>query len=89
MPQVPVALRKERAARLRAAGAAQAARFYAARVQAAQLGAEESVLFEHADRGHTAQFAPLRLLSGSASPGELRRLRVTGADAQGLLVEAA
>ena len=84
MPQVPVAVRKERAARLRAAGAAQAARFYAARV-----GAEETVLFEHADRGHTAQFAPLRLLSGSAVPGELRRLRVSGADANGLLAEAA
>ncbi len=84
MPQVPVALRKERAARLRAAGAAQASRLYTAR-----LGAEETVLFEHPDRGHTAQFAPLRLLSGSASPGELRRLRVTGADAHGLLAETA
>ena len=84
MPQVPVALRKERAARLRAAGQDQAARFYAAR-----LGAEETVLFEHADRGHSEQFAPLRLLAGSATPGELRRLRVTGADAQGLLAEIA
>ena len=84
MPQVPVALRRERAARLRTAGAEQAARLYAARV-----GAEETVLFEHADRGHTAQFAPLRLTAGSASPGELRRLRVTGADANGLLAEAA
>ena len=89
MPQVPVALRKERAARLRATGADQAARFYAQRVQAAQLGAEETVLFEHPDRGHTAQFAPLRLTAGSAIPGELRRLRVTGADANGLLAEAA
>jgi threonylcarbamoyladenosine tRNA methylthiotransferase MtaB len=84
MPQVPVALRKERAARLREAGAAQAAALYASR-----LGAEESVLFEHADRGHTPQFAPLRLVAGTALPGELRRVRVLGADAAGLLAEAA
>ncbi|WP_456308888.1 tRNA (N(6)-L-threonylcarbamoyladenosine(37)-C(2))-methylthiotransferase MtaB [Siccirubricoccus soli] len=84
MPAVPVPLRKERAARLRAAGAASAARFYAGR-----LGQEEAVLFEGEDRGHTAHFAPLRLVAGRAAPGELRRVRVTGAEAAGLLAEAA
>jgi threonylcarbamoyladenosine tRNA methylthiotransferase MtaB len=82
MPQLPVPLRRERAARLRAAGQAAAARFYAAR-----LGQEETVLFEREDRGHTAHFAPLRLLGGSAAPGELRRLRVTGATPDGLLAQ--
>ncbi len=74
MPQLPVTLRRERAARLRAAGAAATGSFLADRV-----GREEAVLFERPDRGHTAQFAPLRLTAGAAAPGEIRRLRVTGA----------
>ncbi|MFO0197713.1 MAG: tRNA (N(6)-L-threonylcarbamoyladenosine(37)-C(2))-methylthiotransferase MtaB [Alphaproteobacteria bacterium] len=84
VPQIPVPERRARAARLREAGAAAAARYYAAR-----LGQEEQVLLEHPDRGHTAYFAPLRLLSGAGQPGEIRRLRVIGADADGLLAEAA
>ena len=84
MPQLPVAVRKERAARLREAGAKAAARLFAAR-----LGREETVLFEHPDRGHTEQFAPLRLLGAAAVPGEIRRLRVTGAAPDALLAEAA
>jgi threonylcarbamoyladenosine tRNA methylthiotransferase MtaB len=84
MPPVPVPVRKARAARLRAAGQAGAERFYRAR-----LGQEETVLFEGDDRGHTAHFAPIRLVGGSATPGELRLLRVTGADARGLLAEVA
>jgi threonylcarbamoyladenosine tRNA methylthiotransferase MtaB len=84
MPQVPVPVRRARAAALRAAGDAAAARFYASR-----LGAEEEVLFERADRGHTAHFAPIRLAAGAAAPGALQRLRVIGAAADGLLAEAA
>ncbi len=90
MPQLPKALRRERAARLRAAGAAAARRFYDSR-----LGREESVLLERADRGHTEQFAPIRLRGGggpaeaAGRPGELRRLRVVGAGAEGLVAEAA
>ncbi|MBP0463582.1 tRNA (N(6)-L-threonylcarbamoyladenosine(37)-C(2))-methylthiotransferase MtaB [Roseomonas sp. PWR1] len=84
MPQLPVPVRKERAARLREAGARAAARLFAARV-----GQEEAVLFEHPDRGHTEQFAPLRLLGAAATPGEIRRLRVTGAAPDALLAEAA
>lgn len=84
MPAVPMPVRKARAARLREAGAIGAARFYAAR-----LGEEEAVLFEREDRGHTAHFAPIRLVAGHAEPGSLRPLRVTGADAGGLLAEAA
>ena len=47
------------------------------------------MLFEHPDRGHTEQFAPLRLLGAAAVPGEIRRLRVTGAAPDALLAEAA
>ncbi len=84
MPQVPVPVRRERAARLREAGAKAAARLFTARI-----GQEEDVLFEHADRGHTTHFAPLRLARGLAQPGEIRRLRVTAAAHDTLLAEAA
>ncbi|GGG35841.1 tRNA (N(6)-L-threonylcarbamoyladenosine(37)-C(2))-methylthiotransferase MtaB [Caldovatus sediminis] len=87
MPQLPRALRRERAARLREAGARAARRFYAGRV-----GREESVLLEREDRGRTEQFAPIRVAAPGASagaPGELRRLRVVAATDEGLLAEAA
>ena len=84
MPQLPVPLRKERAARLREAGAKAAARLFTARI-----GQEEDVLFEREDRGHTPHFAPLRLARGVARPGEIRRLRVTAAAPDALLAEAA
>jgi threonylcarbamoyladenosine tRNA methylthiotransferase MtaB len=81
MPAVPVAERRERAARLRAAGVAQARRFHQARV-----GERVSVLAEAEDRGHTEHFSPVRLV---ASSGALVAARVTGADEHGLLAEAA
>ena len=84
MPQLPVPVRKERAARLREAGAKAAARLFTARI-----GQEEDVLFEREDRGHTPHFAPLRLARGVARPGEIRRLRVTAAAPDALLAEAA
>jgi threonylcarbamoyladenosine tRNA methylthiotransferase MtaB len=80
MPQLPVALRRERAARLRAAGEAEAARLFASR-----LGAAEEVLMETPTRGHTAQFAPLRLRQGEAVPGSLLRLVPDAFDRDGLL----
>lgn len=84
MPQLPVPLRRERAARLREAGAKAVARLFEARI-----GREEAVLFEHPDRGHTEHFAPLRLSRGAATPGAILRLRVTGATDDALLAEAA
>ncbi len=84
MPQLPVALRRERAARLRQAGQTAAAAFYASR-----LGQEEDVLFERGNRGRTAHFAPLRLCRGDLPPGTLRRVRVTALAPDGLLAEAA
>ncbi len=82
MPAVPVPVRRERAARLRAAGEHNAAAFYAG-----QVGRLADVLTETDGAGHTEHFAPVRL--GDASPGTLLRARITGADARGLLAEAA
>ena len=84
MPQLPVALRRDRAARLRAAGAAATQKFFAAR-----MGQEEAVLLERPDAGHTEHFCSIRLTHGSGQRGRVLRARVTGADARGLLAEAA
>ena len=81
MPAVPVAVRRERAARLRAAGAENARRFYAT-----QIGREVSILAETDQAGHTEHFAPARI---AAAPGALLRARVVGAHENGLLAEAA
>ncbi len=85
MPVVPVAVRRERAARLRAAGQATAAGFYAS-----QVGRLADVLVEIGDAGHTEHFAPVRVAGQPGiQPGALIRARVTGADARGLIAEAA
>jgi threonylcarbamoyladenosine tRNA methylthiotransferase MtaB len=84
MPQLPPPLRRERAARLRAAGTAATNQFYAAR-----MGQEEAVLLERPDAGHTEHFCQIRLVSGAGERGRVVRARVTGADARGLLAEAA
>ncbi len=84
MPQLPVALRRERAARLRQAGAAARQALFASR-----LGRVESVLLEQGGRGHTEQFAPVRVVGHAPAPGSLRPMRVLAADDQGLIAEAA
>jgi threonylcarbamoyladenosine tRNA methylthiotransferase MtaB len=56
MPQVPLASRKERAAKLREAGARQVEKFLTSR-----MGKIESILIEKDRRGHTEHFAPVRL----------------------------
>jgi threonylcarbamoyladenosine tRNA methylthiotransferase MtaB len=81
MPAVAVPIRRERAARLRAAGQAQAALFFTA-----QVGNHISVLAESDATGHSEHFAPVRIV---ATPGTLLRARVTGSDATGLIAEAA
>ena len=81
MPAVAVALRRERAARLREAGRANAARFFAA-----QVGRVAAVLAETAEGGHTEHFAPVRV---PAIPGALLRARVLAANDDGLLAEPA
>jgi len=83
MPAVPVPDRKARAAALRAAGDAAAARFYAG-----QDGRVVSLLTETGDAGHSEHFAPVRLASPVAA-GQVIPARVTGATRTGLLAEAA
>jgi len=82
MPQLPMALRRERAARLRATGEAERARFLATR-----LGRVEQVLMEADGQGHTAHFAPIRILG--APRGALLAARVTHQDGATLWAEAA
>jgi threonylcarbamoyladenosine tRNA methylthiotransferase MtaB len=79
MPSVPKAVRRERAGRLRAAGAAAAARFDAGR-----LGRPVRVLAETETRGHCEHFRPVRL-AAPAVPGAIVTATVTGADSHGLL----
>jgi threonylcarbamoyladenosine tRNA methylthiotransferase MtaB len=81
MPAVPVPVRRERAARLRAAGQRGAVRFFAS-----QIGQDVSVLAETDGTGHTEHFAPVRV---AATAGQMLRARVVGADAGGLLAEPA
>jgi len=78
MPQVPRAVRKDRAARLRAAGDAARAEFFRSRI-----GTSAEVLVEQDDRGHTEHFAPTRLTTDVA-PGTLVPVRIVAADADGL-----
>jgi threonylcarbamoyladenosine tRNA methylthiotransferase MtaB len=65
MPQLPRALAKERAARLRAAGEAR----HAARLDA-MLGRTEEILMESPRRGRTRCFTPVELVS-DAKPTSL------------------
>ncbi|MFN3459561.1 MAG: tRNA (N(6)-L-threonylcarbamoyladenosine(37)-C(2))-methylthiotransferase MtaB [Oceanibaculum sp.] len=75
MPQVPVEVRKERAARLRAAGEARLAAYLASRI-----GTEAEVLMEKPGIGRTEHFAPIAL-DTDVAPGTILRARITGAGA--------
>jgi threonylcarbamoyladenosine tRNA methylthiotransferase MtaB len=83
MPQVDGAVRKGRAARLRAAGADMLRRHLASRV-----GCSESVLMETGDDGRTETFASARLTEARA-PGSIVAARITGVDGETLIAEAA
>jgi threonylcarbamoyladenosine tRNA methylthiotransferase MtaB len=72
MPVVPMTVRRERAARLRAIGDAAAARFHRA-----HIGAELSVLTETDETGHCEHFASVRLTAPVAA-GRIRRARAVG-----------
>ena len=82
MPQMPMALRRERAARLRAAGQAVRGHFLASRI-----GQTEQSLMEADGMGHTQHFAPIHV--PGAVRGSLIEARVTGSDGQKLTAEAA
>jgi threonylcarbamoyladenosine tRNA methylthiotransferase MtaB len=81
MPQVPKAVRKERAARLRALGEQQYMKLCEGRV-----GETEMVLVERDGLGRTEQFVPIAV-PGHGS-GELVPVRVTGTSPEGLVGEA-
>ena len=83
MPQLPKALVRERAARLRAAGAAALERALAARI-----GAEAQVLIERSGFGRSEHYAPVAI-DGDAVPGMIVRTRLIGANAERLIGVAA
>ncbi len=74
MPSVPVPVRKDRAARLRAAGAHALTAYLEA-----QVGRDVAVLVEAGDVGRTEHFATVRL-DRPAAAGGLVRARLTGVD---------
>jgi threonylcarbamoyladenosine tRNA methylthiotransferase MtaB len=87
MPQLPMAVRKERAQRLRLAGAAAQRRDFEAR-----LGGTATVLIEKQRDGvafgHSEHFSPVRLLERTA-PGEIVAARITGLDSANLIGQLA
>jgi threonylcarbamoyladenosine tRNA methylthiotransferase MtaB len=83
MPQLPGTVVRERAARLRAAGAAALAGALAARV-----GSTASVLVERPGFGHSEHYAPVRF-TGAAGTGRVVPVRITAASGGELIGEAA
>ena len=83
MPQVPMALRRERAARLRARGLERLRGALDALV-----GATVSVLVERAGEGRSEHYFAARL-EGAAPPGEIMRARVQGREGERLIATAA
>ncbi len=81
MPQVPPALRRERAAQLRAAAASRRSAWLSS-----QIGTVQEVLVERGGGGHTPGFAGVRI-AGEA--GQIVRARITGLDGDRLMAEAA
>jgi threonylcarbamoyladenosine tRNA methylthiotransferase MtaB len=85
MPPVPAEEVRERAARLRALGAARV-RGYLGSLR----GARVQALVERHDRGRTEGFAPLRLVDGKAAPaGTVVAVEILGDDGEALLGRAA
>jgi len=80
MPQVPAAVRKARAARLREAGAAAVATFLRS-----QVGRTVRMLVEKDKTGRTEHYAPLRLDAAPPAPGTLLTAHVTGAETDHLI----
>jgi threonylcarbamoyladenosine tRNA methylthiotransferase MtaB len=83
MPAVDKALRKERAARLRAAGEEAVRRFLETRI-----GARERVLIEAPGRGRSEHFAPVAT-PDTLGAGSLAELSIASSDGATLIAEAA
>jgi threonylcarbamoyladenosine tRNA methylthiotransferase MtaB len=73
MPQIPMDVRRGRAAALRTAGERQQAAYLAA-----QVGAEADILLEQPDHGRTAHYAPVRFDSAAGAAGDIVRARIAG-----------
>jgi threonylcarbamoyladenosine tRNA methylthiotransferase MtaB len=86
MPQLPGEVRRERAARLRAAGAAALAKTLASRV-----GNDEDIVVEKPGFGRTAHYLPARIAGAlaAAPAGAVIAARTQSSDAEALLVAAA
>ncbi len=80
MPQVPMDVRRARAAQLRAVGQQALSGFLNSRV-----GQVVQVLAETPEMGRTEQFAPVRLQA--ATPGQILPMRITGVAGETLLAE--
>lgn len=78
MPQVPGDIRRDRAARLRQAGATAAARFLDS-----QVGATATVLVEKDNTGRSEHFAPVRS-DGVLPDGSVATLRIVGREGDAL-----
>jgi threonylcarbamoyladenosine tRNA methylthiotransferase MtaB len=83
MPQVPGTERRERAARLRAAGDERRRRYFAS-----LAGSEAEILAEKDNRGYTRHYAPARF-DGPVRSGEVVRAHITGAEDDLLIAKAA
>ncbi len=84
MPQVPMSVRRERAARLREAGTAAENGFLESRI-----GTTANVLIEQSGEGRTEHYARTRLASPTGAPitiadGELTPARILGVDGRRL-----
>ena len=79
MPQLPDAVVKERAARLRSAGEAALAAELSSRV-----GSETDVLIERPGRGRAAFYAPVSFADPSAE-GSVRRMRLVDSNGRSLI----
>jgi len=81
MPQLPRAVAKARAARLRAKGA------HALAMRLSKLvGSTQQIVVEKSGFGRTACFAPVQF-TGEAQPGSFQRARIVGARATHLIAE--
>ena len=80
MPQVPKSVRKERAARLRAAGERRLAM-----ALAAQIGKPSRVLVEGQGRGHTETFAAFRFTGEAPPAGQVVAAVASAVEDQALL----
>ncbi len=87
MPQVPTGLREERGRRLRQAGDAALADFFA-RSRGTEIRLLVEEIKDSEARGHSDEFAPVRLGASAARPGQVVQARVTGHCHDHLIAEA-